>query len=51
LGDTTINERVAIYCCAYLRDKQVAFAYLAAIEMQTLNLLVRRTDDLDRLDH
>ena len=42
---------MSIYCCAYLGYKQVAFADLTAIEMQTLNLLVRRTDNLDRLYH
>ena len=40
-GDTTINECMSIYCCAYLGYKQVAFANLAAVEMDTLNLLVR----------
>ena len=25
-GDTTINERVSIYCCAHLRNEQITFA-------------------------
>ena len=50
IGDTTINERMSIYCCAYLGYKQVALTYLAAVEMQTFDLNVRATDYLYRLN-
>jgi hypothetical protein len=37
---------MAIYCCAYLGDKQVIFTDLAAVKMQIVYLFVRGTDDL-----
>lgn len=42
---------MSIYCCADLGDKQVAFANLTTVEMQTFNLFVRTADYLNRLNN
>ena len=49
-GDTTINERVSIYCCAYLGYKQVSFSNLTTVKMDPLNLFLGLANDLNRLD-